>query len=151
MKEEFVPFLKTVSYYETDMMGVVHHSNFIRWFEDSRIDYLTQAGFPYKRMEDLDAMLPVMEVGCKYRKSVKFGDCVYVTTKIVGFNGFRLDLEYEVLDAQTLELCATGTSQHCFFTHDMKPVRTKRTHPEIYKVFASRCGEDMYKLVPLNR
>lgn len=145
----FRPYLKRASYYETDQMGVVHHSNFIRWFEDSRIDYLDQAGFTYKRMEELDAMLPVMEVTCKYKKSVRFSDDVYITTKIVGFNGFRMDLEYQVIDAHTLEICATGTSLHCFFSHEMKPLRTKKSHPEIYEVFSSRCGLDMYEIKPL--
>ena len=44
-------YLHKVQYYETDMMGVVHHANYIRWMEEARIDFMDRIGFPYKRME----------------------------------------------------------------------------------------------------
>ena len=45
------PYLRRVQYYETDMMGVAHHANYIHWMEEARIDFMQQLGFPYKRME----------------------------------------------------------------------------------------------------
>ena len=41
-----------VQYYETDGMGIVHHSNYIRWFEEARVDLLEQLGFGYDRIEE---------------------------------------------------------------------------------------------------
>ena len=45
------PCLHKVQYYETDMMGVTHHANYIRWMEEARIDFMDQLGFPYRSME----------------------------------------------------------------------------------------------------
>ena len=57
------PYLHRVQYYETDMMGVVHHSNYIRWMEEARIDFMDQLGFPYARMEAEGVLSPVKSVG----------------------------------------------------------------------------------------
>ena len=45
-------FERTAKYYETDQMGIVHHSNYIRWFEEARIDLMDQLGLPYRKMEE---------------------------------------------------------------------------------------------------
>ena len=45
------PYIHKVQYYETDMMGVAHHANYIRWMEEARIDFMDQLGFPYTEME----------------------------------------------------------------------------------------------------
>ena len=52
-------FLHQVQYYETDMMGVVHHANYIHWMEEARIDFMNQIGFPYLEMERKDVLSPV--------------------------------------------------------------------------------------------
>ena len=49
--EALKPYYHTVQYYETDAMAVVHHSNYIRWFEEARLDYLEQSGYPYDGIE----------------------------------------------------------------------------------------------------
>ena len=41
---QIVPYEHKAQYYETDKMGIIHHSNYIRWFEEARIDYMEQAG-----------------------------------------------------------------------------------------------------------
>ena len=56
-----------VQYYETDGMGIVHHSNYIRWFEEARVDLLEQLGFGYDRIEEAGYSGPVLEVSCQYK------------------------------------------------------------------------------------
>ncbi len=90
--EEFRPYYHIVQYYETDAMAVVHHSNYIRWFEEARLDYLEQAGYPYNIMEEKGLMIPVLGVSCEYRKAVHFGETVRLETEIVKFNGLNLRL-----------------------------------------------------------
>ena len=51
-----------VQYYETDGMGIVHHSNYIRWFEEARVDLLEQLGFGYDRIEEAGYSGPVLEI-----------------------------------------------------------------------------------------
>ena len=60
-------------YYETDQMGCVHHSNYIRWFEEARTDLLEQLGFSYGHMEELGILCPVLEVHVEYKDLIQFG------------------------------------------------------------------------------
>ena len=63
-------------YYETDQMGCVHHSNYIRWMEEARVNLMEQMGCGYKAMEASGIMSPVLEVHCQYRSMVRFDDHV---------------------------------------------------------------------------
>ena len=45
-------YVHQAQYYETDQMGIIHHSNYIRWMEEARTDVLEQIGLPYDRSEE---------------------------------------------------------------------------------------------------
>ena len=62
-----------VQYYETDMMGVAHHANYIHWMEEARIEFMDRIGFPYKRMEAEGVLSPVKGMNIKYLKPCTFG------------------------------------------------------------------------------
>jgi acyl-CoA thioester hydrolase len=122
-------------YYETDQMGIIHHSNYIRWFESARIWYMSQIGVDYRDMEAQGVVSPVLEVSCTYKSMVHFGDTVEVIPSIQKYNGVRLELSYEVLDAETGELRSTGRSSHCFLDRGGKPVSLKKICPVFDKAF----------------
>ena len=103
-----------VQYYETDQMGIVHHSNYIRWFEEARTEMLRRAGIGYGKMESLGIISPVLEVSAKYRTMTRFEDVVRIFVKIEKFNGIILVLSYQVEDKETGEIRCTGESRHCF-------------------------------------
>lgn len=90
MNNNIFPYNRKANYYETDMMGVVHHSNYIRWFEEARIDLMEQAGFPYQAMEDIGVIIPVISVECQYKHFVTFDEEVTIIAKIAAFNGIRI-------------------------------------------------------------
>lgn len=124
-----------VSYYETDQMGIVHHSNYIRWFEDARVDFLEKVGFSYKKMEDMGIMIIVLGTSCEYKYPARFGDRIVVIPKITEFNGFKMTVSYRVVNKEDGSLLAVGETKHCFTDLSLKPVRTKKDYPEIYKIF----------------
>ncbi len=127
---------RTAKYYETDQMAIVHHSNYIRWFEEARIAYMKDAGLPYSEMERQGVMIPVLGVDCEYLKPVKFDRTVLVYVKITEFSGVKLLIEYEVRDKETDVLHITGHSKHCFVNADtFKPVRLSKNYPEMAKIF----------------
>ena len=68
------PYSRSVHYYETDMMGVVHHANYIHWMEEARIDFMDRLGFPYRKMEEEGVLSPVKSVSVDYKKPSTFGD-----------------------------------------------------------------------------
>lgn len=135
------PYERKVYYYETDKMGIMHHSNYIRIFEECRVDFLEQAGFPFSEMEARGLMMPVVSVECSYKQPLKFEDPFAVELIITKFNGVSLHVSYRITNTVTGELCAEGRSSHCFTDMKFKPVRTKKVHPDIFKVF-----DDYYKL-----
>ena len=113
----------------------MHHSNYIRIFEETRVDFLQQAGFPFSEMESRGLLMPVLFVDCSYKHPLKFEDIFEVDLTITKFNGVSLYVSYIITKADTGEICATGSSSHCFTDEELKPVRTKKAHPDIFKVF----------------
>lgn len=126
-----------VQYYETDKMGIAHHSNYIRWFEEARLDYMDKIGLPYKVMEDMGYMCPVLSVACEYKKSVTFDDKVKIITKLTDYGNVRHSFSYSVINAETGELCATGSTSHCLLTDTGKVTSLKRKHPELFDKFVA--------------
>ena len=72
-----------VRYYETDQMGIVHHSNYIRYFECGRMAMLEEVGLPMHKIEESGIMLPIISVECKYKSPAKLGDRLKV---VIYFN-----------------------------------------------------------------
>lgn len=132
---EIKPYIRQANYYETDQMGVIHHSNYIRWFEEARLDYMNQAGLSYRKMEELGIIIPVLSASCQYRQSVYFGDVVEITLTPVQFTGVKFAFTYNITNQKTGQLCTTGETSHCFLNRDMKPLRLKRDYPEIFERF----------------
>lgn len=134
MKNIFV-YERNAFYYETDRMNVIHHSNYIRWFEEARINFMEKAGYPYDKMEFNGIMLPVLSADCSYKNSIHFGDTVLIHTAICQFNGFKMTLQYKIINKKNSELHAFGSTTHCFTDMNMKPIRIKKNYPEIYELF----------------
>ncbi len=139
------PYLHHAKYYETDQMGIIHHSNFIRWMEEARIDALTRFGISYKEMEEQGIISPVLSVFCEYKSMVHFDDEILVFLKVAKYNGIKLELEYEMKDKKTEEMKCVGKSTHCFLDTSGKPVSLKRINPEIDKQFTIMLQNEFYR------
>lgn len=120
-----------VQYYETDKMGVTHHSNYIRWMEEARVDMLSRIGWDYKHMEDMGIVSPVMAVDCRYITGTTFSDDIYITVQVEEFKGVRLKLKYEMKNADSITVCE-GHSEHCFLNSDGKILQIKKEYPALY-------------------
>ena len=139
------PYTRRVFYYETDKMGIVHHANFIRWFEEARVDLIEQAGLPFEKVEAEGLMSPVLSVSCEYKIPFKFGDVFTIKAYIPDFSKLRFSVEYEVYGEDGV-LHAIGTTTHCFLDSDFRPVRIKNSHPVVYAVYdeLARSGRQLY-------
>lgn len=134
------PYERKIYYYETDRMGIVHHSNYIKIFEEARMDFIAQAGLSYAEIEKAGIMMPILSVECNYKKPLCFNETFDVWTEIIRCNGVTIDIEYTIKNRKTGKICITGKTKQCFTDMEMKPVRTRNTHPEIYKVFSEYIG-----------
>ena len=126
-------YIHKVQYYETDKMGIVHHSNYIRWFEEARVYYLDTIGASYKMVEDMGFTGPVLSVNCEYKKSCTFGDTVLIDVKLVELGNVRFRIKYEIMDSETKEIRVTGETTHCFLDSLGKVVSIKKKAPEVYE------------------
>lgn len=125
-----------VQYYETDQMGIVHHSNYIRWMEEARVDFLSNLGWEYRKMEELGVVSPVTAIEGKYKRSAKFDDIVSVAVFVTDFRGVRLCLKYEVRDSEGM-LLFVGKSEHCFMDREGNILNMKKAYPDFYANLAA--------------
>ena len=135
------PYLHQVKYYETDKMTVAHHSNYIRWMEEARVDLLDQIGFSYDKMEKMGVISPVIAVRCSYKYPCHFNDTVRIVTRMIRYSGVRFVMSYEMTDAQGGRLLATGETEHCFTDAKGRPVMIGCLYPEIDAVFRRLSAE----------
>lgn len=119
----------TVQYYETDKMGITHHSNYIRWMEEARVDFLKQIGWSYDKLEEAGVFSPVIEVSCKYKTSTTFADEVTINAYVKEFKGVRLIIGYDMKNAEG-KTVAECESSHCFLDKAGKPIRLAKQFPE---------------------
>ena len=140
------PYERKVFYYETDKMGIVHHSNYIRIFEEARVHYLSEAGLPFPKIEGMGILMPVLSVEAVYKRPLRFDETFAVYLKIDKFNGTTLHVSYRLVSRDTGEVCVEGRSSHCFTDTDLRVLRTKNKYPEVYDVFAKYSGLDFVEI-----
>jgi len=119
-----------VSYYETDKMGITHHSNYIRWMEEARVWFLEELGFGYDKLEEEGVISPVIAVNCDYKESTTFNDTVLIDVRVKEFKGVRLTIEYKMINAKSKNTVFIGTSKHCFVGKNNVPIILKKDFPE---------------------
>ena len=126
-------YIHKVQYYETDKMGVTHHSNYIRWMEESRVDFLDKIGYGYSKMEKEGVISPVIGVECEYKKTTTFDDIICIRPEIESYNGIKLVIRYTMTNRETGDLVCIGKSKHCFLSTEGKPLSLKKQFPDVDK------------------
>ena len=130
-------FERKINYYETDRMGIVHHSNYIRFLEEARCAFLENIDMPYSLLENLGIMIPVLGVQCDFKHHVTFNDTILINVSIKSFNGARLVMQYSVTEKISGNLVLTGETKHCFTDSNLKPINLKKHFENVYEKFYS--------------
>jgi len=125
-------YIHTVQYYETDKMGITHHSNYIRWMEEARVDFLNQIGWPFDKLESLGIVSPVLNVSCDYKISTGFAERITITVGVKEFKGVKLFLSY-IMENEEGKVVCIGTTSHAFLNNQARPIRMKQEYPEFYQ------------------
>lgn len=126
---EAVVYERPVHYYETDRMDCVHHSNYIRWFEEARIHLMAVCGFSYEGLEAGGIVSPVLHAEADYRTMARFGETVMIETRVESYTGTRIAFSYTVRDKASGTLRCEGRTAHCFLGPAGKPVALKKANP----------------------
>ena len=101
-----------VRYAETDAMGVVHHANYLVYFEEGRSQYIRDLGSDYAEVEASGYQLPVTEAQLRYVGSRRYGDKIRVRTWIEENLTRRVTFRYEVVDTDSGSVLVTGYTRH---------------------------------------
>lgn len=123
-------YIHKVNYYETDRMGITHHSNYIRWMEETRVDFLKSIGYGMKKLEEEGITSPVVSVECSYKRSTTFDDEIRIEMTVEKYTGVKLVMKYRMTDLATGELVAEAASSHCFVDKNGIPVAPRKHFPD---------------------
>ena len=119
-----------IQYYETDKMGITHHSNYKRFMEEARIDWLDKIGWNFAKLESMGLTSPVLSVKCEYKKSTTYYDVILIKLSLESYNGIKMKIKYEMTNKEKNEVVAIGETQHCFLNDKGFPIIIKKTYPE---------------------
>ena len=140
-----MPF--TIRYGETDMMGVVHHANYVLYFEDARTRLIEELGYPYEQIEREGFMAPIVSVELHYGKPLRYGDKPVVRTRVAAVSPMKVTFSYEIFESrEALEAGekpnCSGQSVHCIVeAASFKPVSMKKATPELYRLYREALAE----------
>ena len=101
-----------VRYAETDRMGLVHHANYLVYFEQGRTELLRAHGLAYKDFEDQGYLLVLTRAEVRYRSPARYDDLLTLKTTVVRTTLVRIDHRYELFRAETL-LAEGSTTLAC--------------------------------------
>lgn len=128
-------FERKINYYETDRMGVVHHSNYIRFLEEARCYWMDKIKMPFSLLEENGITIPVLGVNCTYKYHVTFDDTILINVFAKEYNGVRMTIGYDIKDKKTGKTVLLGETKHCFTDKNLKPINLKKYAPEFSNKF----------------
>ena len=116
-----------VRYYETDMQKVVHHSNYLRWFEIVRTKLLQSLGLTMSDIEAQGVYYVMKDAHIEYIKPVVYGEEVTLSAKLVKYNGIRLVHEYVIRVGDSIR-CTGNTTLVTVNQESMLPINFKKVN-----------------------
>ncbi len=123
-------YIHKINYYETDKMGITHHSNYIRFMEEARMNFLSEIGYPMTRLEEEGITSPVVSVNCEYKHTTTYSDEIEIEVVLEKYTGVKLFLSYTMRNSNTGETVAIASSTHCFIDENGRPIAVKKRAPE---------------------
>lgn len=123
-------YIHRVNYYETDKMGITHHSNYMRFMEEARMNFLSEIGYPMTRLEKEGITSPVVSVNCEYKHTTTYSDEIEIEVVFEKYTGVKLFLSYTMRNSNTNEIVAIASSTHCFIDEAGRPIALKKYAPE---------------------
>ena len=120
-----------VKYYECDRMGITHHSNYVRFMEEARVDFLDALGYGFDRIEAEGIVSPVISISCNYKHPTTFKDRIDIEVVISNMQDLKFEFTYTMKVAG--KVVCLGQSTHCFMENGRPVVIAKRL-PELYRL-----------------
>ncbi len=124
-------YRRKARYHETDQMGIIHHSHYVKWMEDGRVEFLNSIGVGYAEIERHGIVSPVVSLSVEYKSPVRFDEEIEISVYIKEYTGATLVMGYEFFNLSTGKVCTLAQSKHCFESGGMV-ISLRRSHPEYH-------------------
>lgn len=112
-----------VLYKHTDQMGVVHHSNYINFFEAARTELMREIGLTYAEVERRGVMMPILDVHIKYRQPALYDEVITVRASISQMPMARVNFDYEVIGEDGRSIATGITTLGFIDSKTRRPLR----------------------------
>lgn len=122
-----------VRFNEADPLGIVWHGHYVRYFEDGREAFGNQFGIGYLDFYKKGFVIPVVNLECSFKKSLRYGDTVVVETTFNPCDAAKLLFSYRLYNKKTQQLVATGSSVQVFL--DSKQSTLQLTNPPFFELW----------------
>ena len=123
-----------VEYHHTDQMGVVHHSNYVKFFEVARTEWLRANGLTYAEMERRGVMMPIVDVAVKYRNPALYDELISVTAFVDEAPMARMTFRYEVRGEDGRDIATGSTTLGFIDKVTRRPMRAPQWLMEVIKL-----------------
>ena len=130
-----------VLFADTDAMGVVYHTNYIKWFEQGRNEFMRQLGIPYTEVAKLGLNLPLTEVNCNYHKFATYDQVLTIETKFDYIKRASIRFNSKIWDENRENLIAEGYTIHACTNNEGKIRRIPQLLLELINKYNISKGE----------
>ena len=129
---EFITKPILIRYYETDQMGFVHHSNYLRYFELARIDWISSLGLSYQKMEERGYLMPVIKANIDFKRPLIFGNSFRVKIQSKEIPKVKFELTYEIILDEDNIIAKGSTTLAFLSSNNLKAVRCPKFFSDLF-------------------
>ena len=122
-----------VRYGETDQMGIVHHSNYLRYFEVARLEWLSQLGVSYSKMEKEGVLMPVIHASILYKTPAQFEDLLTIHIALDKIPEVKMEFSYQVTNQNDQIVCTGKTALAFLNSESRRPMRCPQSFKSIFE------------------
>ena len=121
-----------IRYYETDQMGFVHHSNYLRYFELARIEWISSLGLSYQKMEERGYLMPVIKANIDFKRPLIFGNSFKVKIQSKEIPKVKFELTYEIILDEDIIIAKGSTTLAFLSSNNLKVVRCPKFFSDLF-------------------
>ena len=121
-----------IRYYETDQMGFVHHSNYLRYFELARIEWISSLGLSYQKMEERGYLMPVIKANIDFIRPLIFGNSFKVKIQSKEIPKVKFELTYEIILDEDIIIAKGSTTLAFLSSNNLKAVRCPKFFSDLF-------------------
>jgi len=129
---EFITKPILIRYYETDQMGFVHHSNYLRYFELARIEWISSLGLSYQKMEERGYLMPVIKANIDFKRPLIFGNSFRVKIQSKEIPKVKFELTYEIILDEDIIIAKGSTTLAFLSSNNLKVVRCPKFFSDLF-------------------